>query len=385
MLKKTHGENELMTYRSEIDGLRALALIPVVLFHGGFEWFSGGYVGVDVFFVISGYLITSIILKEKEAGIFSIANFYERRARRILPALFFIIMACIPFAWFLLLPHELKEFGKSVVAVPLFSSNILFWKESDYFAADAELIPLLHTWSLAVEEQFYVFFPLLMIFFWALGKRWLFGIISIIAISSLALTEWGWRNFPDANFYLIFTRAWELMIGALIAFYLSHNKQPQGYIAELGSITGLCLIMLSVFFLDRTLPFPSLYALSPTIGTALVILFTNNETLVYRLLSWKVFVLIGLISYSAYLWHQPIFVFARIYFMDEPKPWLMGLLSILALVLAYFSWRFVEAPFRNKRRFTQRQIFLTGFAGSLLFIGIGAAFVITDGAAFRYS
>ena len=374
-----------MAYRSEIDGLRAFALIPVVLFHAGFEWFSGGYVGVDVFFVISGYLITSIILKEKEAGVFTIANFYERRARRILPALFFIIMACIPFAWFLLLPHELKEFGKSVVAVPLFSSNILFWKESDYFAADAELIPLLHTWSLAVEEQFYVFFPLIMMFFWVFGKRWLFVIISIIAISSLALTEWGWRNFPEANFYLIPTRAWELMIGALLAFYLSQNKQPKGYIGELGSISGLSLILLSVFFLDRTLPFPSLFALPPTIGTALVILFTSRKTLVYRLLSWKVFVVIGLISYSAYLWHQPIFVFTRIYFIDEPKPWLMGLLSILAFVLAYFSWRFIEAPFRNKRRFTQRQIFLAGFAASLLFIGMGASFIITDGAAFRYS
>jgi len=378
-------KNNLMAYRVEIDGLRAIALIPVILFHAGFEWFSGGYVGVDVFFVISGYLITSIILKEKEAGTFTIANFYERRARRILPALFFIILACIPFAWFLLLPHELKDFGKSVVAVSLFSSNILFWKESDYFAADAELIPLLHTWSLAVEEQFYVIFPLIMIFFWFLGKRRLFGILSIIAIVSIALTEWGWRQFPEANFYLIPTRAWELMIGALIAFYLAHNKQPQGFIGELGSILGLSLILLAVFFLDRSLPFPSLYALSPTLGTALVILFTSRETLVYRILSWEVFVIIGLISYSGYLWHQPIFVFARIYFLDEPKPWLMGLLSILALVLAYFSWRFIEAPFRDKCRFTQGQIFLAGFIGSLLFIAVGTALILTDGAAFRYN
>lgn len=373
-----------MAYRVEIDGLRAIALVPVILFHGGFEWFSGGYVGVDVFFVISGYLITSIILKEQEAGIFTIANFYERRIRRILPALFFIMLACIPFAWFLLLPHELKDFGKSVVAVSIFSSNILFWKESDYFAADAELLPLLHTWSLAVEEQFYVIFPLIMIFFWVLGKRKLFGIISMIAISSLVLTEWGWRHFPEANFYLIPTRAWELMIGALTAFYLSQNKQPQGYIGELGSIAGLSLILLAVFFLDRTLPFPSLYALTPTIGTALVILFTNSETLVYKLLSRQILVLIGLISYSGYLWHQPIFVFARIVSIDEPKQWLMVLLSILALVLAYISWRFIEAPFRDKRRFTQRQIFLAGIIGSLLFIGIGTAFIITDGAAFRY-
>ena len=374
-----------MTYRAEIDGLRAIALIPVILFHAGFEWFSGGYVGVDVFFVISGYLITSIILKEKEAGSFTFSYFYERRARRILPALFFIMLVCIPFAWFLLLPHELIDFGKSLVATSLFSSNILFWLESDYFAADAELIPLIHTWSLAIEEQFYLFFPLIMIFFWALGKRRLFWILSIIAIVSFALSEWGWRHFPEANFYLLPSRVWELMVGALIAFYLSQNKKPKGYIGELGSILGLSLILLAVFFLDKTHPFPSLYALSPVIGTALVILFTRSETLVYRMLSWKVLTLIGLISYSAYLWHQPLFVFTRLYLIEEPEPWLMGLLSILTMVLAYFSWRFIEAPFRDKRRFTQRQIFLFGFLGSLLFIGIGVTIITIDGAAFRFS
>lgn len=374
-----------MAYRAEIDGLRAIALIPVVLFHAGFEWFSGGYVGVDVFFVISGYLITSIILQEKETGNFSFANFYERRARRILPALFFIMLVCIPFAWFLLLPHELIDFGKSLMATSLFSSNILFWLESDYFAADAELIPLIHTWSLAIEEQFYLFFPLIMIFFWALGKRRLFWTLSIIAIVSFALSEWGWRHFPEANFYLLPSRAWELMIGALIAFYLFQNEQPKGAIGELSSILGLSLILLAVFFLDKTHPFPSLYALLPGIGTALVILFTHRETLVYRLLSWKVLIFIGLISYSAYLWHQPLFVFTRLNLIEEPEPWLMGLLSILAIVLAYFSWRFIEAPFRDKHRFTQRQIFLFGFLGSLMFIGIGASIIVIDGAAFRFN
>lgn len=374
-----------MAYRSDIDGLRAIAIIPVVLFHAGFEYFSGGYVGVDIFFVISGYLITSIMLKEQETGIFTIVNFYERRIRRIFPALFFVMLACIPFAWVLLLPHELKEFGKSVISVSLFSSNIFFWLESDYFAADAELIPLLHTWSLAVEEQFYLIFPLIMITFWGLGKRCLFGIISIIAIFSFALTEWGWRSFPEANFYLIHTRAWELLIGALVAFYLSSNKQAQGYNAELGSIFGLGLILFSVFFLNKTHPFPSLYALPPTIGTALVILFTSRETLVYKLLSLKLFVFIGLISYSAYLWHQPIFTFSRVYFIDEPRSWLMGLLSILAFILAYLSWRFIESPFRIKHRFTQKQIFLAGIIGSLLFIALGGSFIITDGALFRYT
>ena len=373
-----------MLYRKEIDGLRALAVIPVILFHGGLEWFSGGYVGVDIFFVISGYLITSIILKEKEAGTFSIAGFYERRARRILPALFFIIFICIPFAWFWLLPHELKDFGKSIVAVTLFASNILFWRESDYFAPDAELIPLLHTWSLAVEEQFYVIFPLIMIFFWAFGRRRLISIISLIALFSLALTEWGWRHFPEANFYLIPTRAWELMIGALVAFYLYQKKQLQGNIRHLGSLIGIGLIVLAIFFLDKTLPFPSLYALAPTIGTALIILFATPDTLVYKLLSQRIFVGIGLISYSAYLWHQPIFVFARIRGMDEPNIGLVLLLSMFAIVLAYFSWRFIELPFRDRSRFTRKQIFSASLIASLTFIGIGSALVISDGAMFRF-
>ena len=159
-----------MHYRKDIDGLRTLAVLPVILFHGGFEWLSGGYIGVDIFFVISGYLITLIILKEKQAGNFSLINFYERRARRILPALFFVLFACLPFAWLWLLPHQLKELGESLLAVTTFSSNILFWQQSGYFAAEAELIPLLHTWSLAVEEQFYLLFPLVIILFWQWGK-----------------------------------------------------------------------------------------------------------------------------------------------------------------------------------------------------------------------
>ena len=373
-----------MTYRKEIDGLRALAVIPVILFHGGFSWLSGGYVGVDIFFVISGYLITSIILKEKEANTFTIIGFYERRARRILPALFFIIFLCLPFAWFLLLPNELKEFGESIISITFFSSNILFWQSSGYFAADAELIPLLHTWSLAVEEQFYVIFPLLMIIFWKLGKVWLVGIVSLIALLSLGLTEWGWRQFPDANFYLIPTRAWELMIGALLAFYLYYKTQTSGIICHIGSLLGLGLIIYSIIAFDESIPFPSLYAVLPTVGAALIILFTIPSTLVYHILSTRIMVGIGLISYSAYLWHYPLFVFARIYSLDELSITIVCLLSISSLLLAYFSWRFIERPFRNKQRFTRKQIFTSSIIASVLLILVGAAFTLSDGAAFRF-
>ncbi|KAG1650464.1 putative O-acetyltransferase [Nymphon striatum] len=323
---------------------QTLAVVPVIFYHAGFNWVSGGYVGVDIFFVISGYLITTIILKEKSADTFSLLNFYERRARRILPALFFVLLVCVPFAWFWLLPHELNDFGKSIIAVAVFASNILFWKESDYFSADSELIPLLHTWSLAVEEQFYVFFPIILMLFWSLGKRRLLGIIILIALLSFGMTEWAWRNIPSANFYLIPTRAWELMIGALVAFYLYQTNQPRGVVhivekgvdkkspfsvSQFASLAGIGLIAYSVFILDKTIPFPSMYALAPTMGAALVILFATPGTLVYKLLSFRGLVGIGLISYSAYLWHQPLFVFARIYTMDELQNWLVGLSGYL--------------------------------------------------------
>lgn len=342
--------------------------------------------GVDIFFVISGYLITTIILKEKSAGTFTIAGFYERRARRILPALFFIILCCLPFAWFWLLPHELKDFGKSIVAVAFFASNVLFWKESDYFAPESELLPLLHTWSLAVEEQFYVFFPLIMVLFWAANKRRLVGVLILIALFSFGLTEWAWRNIPVANFYLIPTRAWELMMGALAAFYLYQSNQPQGILkgklaasSQLASLMGIGLILYSIFFLDETIPFPSLYALAPTVGTALIILFATPNTLVYKLLSLRVFVGIGLISYSAYLWHQPVLVFTKIQMMDEPQIWLISLLIIAILGLAYLSWRYIERPFRDRKRFTRKQIFISAITSSLLFVLLGLFLTFSDG------
>ena len=168
-----------MKYRAEIDGLRALAVLPVILFHAGFDWFSGGFVGVDVFFVISGYLITTIIINELGEGKFSVVNFYERRARRILPALFFMMLVCLPFAYLWLGPGELKSFGQSLIAVSTFSSNILFWLETGYFDSAAELKPLLHTWSLAVEEQFYILFPLLLMLTWRLGTKWVLILLSL--------------------------------------------------------------------------------------------------------------------------------------------------------------------------------------------------------------
>ena len=213
-----------MKYRKEIDGLRALAILPVILFHAGFTTFSGGFVGVDIFFVISGYLITTIIVAEMEQGSFSLLNFYERRARRIIPALFFVMLCTLPFAWFWLLPQDFRSFSRSLVAVPLFASNVLFWLTSGYFDTATELKPLIHTWSLAVEEQYYVLFPLFLMLTWKLGKKWIISLLLAVAIISVLAAQWGSATYPSLTFYLLPTRGFEILIGVLISFYINRKS-----------------------------------------------------------------------------------------------------------------------------------------------------------------
>ena len=331
--------------------MRTIAVVPVVLFHAGWELFSGGFVGVDVFFVISGYLITSILLSELEQDKFSILRFYERRARRILPALMLVVLCCLPFAWLWLFPADMKDFGESVVAVATFSSNILFWWESGYFETAGELKPLLHTWSLAVEEQFYIFFPPILFLLWKLGRNTMIGVCVLALMVSLGLSHWAAYHKPDANFFLLPTRAWELLIGSLCAFWLQKREVSEGAILnQLVSLAGLGAIMASVFLFDEKTPFPSLYALLPTVGTAMVILTAGKGTLTKSLLSLPPMVGIGLISYSAYLWHQPIFAFARHRLLEPPTLPLMLVLGVVSFLLAFLSWKYVEAPFRKRRK-----------------------------------
>jgi len=361
-----------MNYRREIDGLRALAVLPVILFHAGFEPFSGGFVGVDVFFVISGYLITTIILAELEQGKFSIVNFYERRARRILPALFLVMLVCIPFAWVLLSPAELSSFSKSLIAVPLFVSNFFFWSDGEYFETAAELKPLLHTWSLAVEEQYYVLFPLFLMLFWRLGKRWILVILGLVFVASLALAQWGAYAKPAAAFYLLPTRGWELLIGAFAAFYLSKSncKEFGKAAGEFGGWLGLALILYAVFAYSKVTPFPGIYALVPTLGTFLVILFATQQTTVGKFVGNKVFVGVGLISYSAYLWHQLVLAYARHWLFDLSLL-VTSLLLVLIFLLSVLSWNYVETPFRSKNQFGRNYVFVASFVGALFFIFVG--------------
>ena len=369
-----------MKYRPEIDGLRALAVLPVILFHAGFEWFSGGFIGVDVFFVISGYLITTIIFTEMAEGKFSIINFYERRARRILPALFFVMAVCLPFAWLWLSPKYLNDFGQSILAVSTFSSNILFWRESDYFGTAAELKPLLHTWSLAVEEQYYILFPVFLVSIWRFRIKWILIILSITFLVSLGIAQWGAYKSPSAAFFLLPTRGWELLVGALAAIYLRCNAQVKShYINQVLSLLGFLMIIFPISTFDETTPFPSFFALIPTIGTGLIIIYAVPKTLVHRLLSLKFFVGIGLISYSTYLWHQPLLAFSRHKLLGEVSDFILAVLCIFSLLMAWFSWRYIELPFRNRQRFNQTSIFRLSVIGIFIFSTIGLTLHFTNG------
>ncbi|SMF79483.1 acyltransferase family protein [Candidatus Pelagibacter sp. HIMB1321] len=360
-----------MKYRSEIDGLRALAVIPVIFYHAGFELFKGGFVGVDVFFVISGYLITSIILDEMRNKEFSLINFYERRARRILPALFFVMLVSIFFAWNWMQPMQMKNFSQSLVAVSIFSSNILFWLETGYFEEISEEKPLLHTWSLAVEEQYYLFFPILLLFIWKFGRKKIISIFLTILITSLFLSEYTSRFYKEANFYLAPFRIWEIFFGSITAV-MTKDKIIRDN--NLLSTIGLIAILFSIFFFDETIRFPSFYTLFPVLGSVLIIIFANNNKgFVTKFLRIKLIVGIGLVSYSAYLWQQPIFAFVKIRFLDEPSKFIMFLLSIFTLLIATFSWKYIEKPFRQNKNspISKKNFILFSIIGIFFFTTLG--------------
>lgn len=383
-----HGQELYMRlkYRPEIDGLRALAVVPVILFHAGFGWFSGGYIGVDVFFVISGYLITSIILRDLDSGSFSIVNFYERRARRILPALFCMLSLVTVVAWAFLLPLELKYFSEGLWSVVLFVSNIVFWQQRDYFSPLAGRNPLLHTWSLAVEEQFYIFFPILLAIVWTRFRRWTMATIALGTCASLALAQWASSHATGANFFLLPTRAWELGMGVLCAMHLYRGQRVllSTKAANTMSLGGIALIIASVFLFGPRTPVPGAYGLFPTIGTALIILFAGPDNLAGRALSSKGIVGIGLTSYSAYLWHQPLLALAR-QLGWQISPLLAYLLIALTFVLAWLSWAYVERPFREGKRVSRSKVFGLSviFAGILATLGVVG--ILTKGGEFRYS
>tara|TARA_B100000886_G_C20414222_1_gene488533 strand:- start:287 stop:2335 length:2049 start_codon:yes stop_codon:yes gene_type:complete len=355
-----------ITYRPEIDGLRAIAVGAVILYHSqitilGVQPFKGGFIGVDIFFVISGYIITSIILKELFAtGTFSFKYFYQRRARRILPALIFVMLVSLPFAWIYLLPSSFVDFSKSILYSLGFSSNFYFhYSGQEYGAESALLKPFLHTWSLSVEEQFYILFPIGLFVTFKYFRKYLLQILILGFIISLGLAEWTSRNYPSASFYFLHTRIWELLAGSILAYFeITNGHRSKNKILNLIlPLTGLILIVHSIFFFNIEIFHPSFLTLSPTIGVCLIIWFSNKKELITKILSTKLFVGVGLISYSLYLWHYPIFAFTReINFFDGSisKKLITG---IAITILSIFSYFFIEKEFRNREN-KFRKIFL---------------------------
>lgn len=362
-----------MKYRPEIDGLRAIAVILVVLYHANSAVFTGGYLGVDVFFVISGFLITQVIVGDLKKDRFSFVEFYERRARRILPALYFVLAVTIPFAFIWMLPSQREDFAQSILATTLFSSNFLFWTETGYFMAASELKPLLHTWSLAVEEQFYFVYPVFIYLLWRFAKPLLIPALIVLFLASLAATSLMAEHDPGANFYLLPTRMWELLAGAIIALVGWYPQKGAQWLALL----GLTAIFASFVVIDTTIPIPSIYGLPLILGTQLVLISATGTTLVKKVLAWRPLAAIGLISYSAYLWHLPLFTFARLRSLGDPEPLLLAGLGLAAFGMAFISYHLVEKPFRRRGEnalISRRQLaLLLTFIGAL-FVGFGVLF-----------
>src|ERR1700675_1653579 len=378
----------IVKYRPDIDGLRAVAVLLVLAYHVGIYRLRGGFVGVDVFFVISGYLISSIILSDLDSSRFSIVTFYERRVRRIFPALFVMLISTAVLAYKFLLPSEFVDFGKSFVASTFSFSNLYFLQRSGYFDAPAAMKPLLHTWSLAVEEQFYVFLPLFLVCIRKFFPNKQRIIIVFVALTSFSVSAGGSFRRHDATFYLSHTRAWELLLGTLLAM----NCFPaiSGTLwRNVASLWGVVSILLAGFLFTSRTVFPGASALLPCVGAALIITAgKSGKTVVGRILSFRPIVFVGMISYSLYLWHWPLIVFqgADGLLTKGLSPKLTKLVVIVvSFALATLSWRFVERPFRDRRfNISRANVFRLASAAAVLLLILGTGIVVTNGFPSRY-
>lgn len=357
-------------YREDIDGLRAIAVLAVVFYHAGLKYFSGGYVGVDVFFVISGFLITGIIVREIREGKFTIAGFYERRIRRIYPAVFALIAFVLIASAYLYGSQDFTSISRSAAANTIFLSNMLFWRESGYFEAPSTLKPLLHTWSLSVEEQFYIFFPLLMILIARFFRSRFSLIIFVLALSSFAASVYATYEYTSAAFYFMPLRAWELFIGSLLALSGSEiraGKKLRNFL----SFAGLGAILISIVLFTENTDFPGWYAALPVFGSALVIFGgMEGQTLVKKILGWQPLVFIGKISYSLYLWHWSLLVMGKYYLIRQPTSVDILIWLSITFAVSTLSWKFIETPFRNGVNLNRAQTFAFGAIAMLVTFGV---------------
>lgn len=368
----------MLSYRRELDGLRALAVIAVIIYHAklevfGLQIFKGGFFGVDVFFVLSGYLITAIIRNDMSKGSFSFVNFYWRRAKRIVPALVTMLAVTSVIAYFLLLPSDLIAYAESLKSALYFGSNYYFYSEDSYVADASIYKPLLHTWSLAVEWQFYIIYPVIVWLVNRFFKQYLFEALLALALLSLQFSSFIVGNYPDMAFYLLPSRAWELIFGGLVTFY---NRDRLSVVEE-GSLEKFCykalpllgifLIVHSMLFVDHDVKHPSFLTLLPVLGTCLFLMFSHKNEASSDLLSTKPFVYIGLASYSLYLWHQPVFVFFRFIKHDYFRYEQFLLLLVISMVLSFISYRFVEYTFRKKNISSYSVFIITILSLGMLF------------------
>ena len=376
-----------ISYRSDIDGLRAIAVLSVIAFHVDPARFKGGFVGVDIFFVISGFLISSIIYKELESGAFSIVEFYVRRIRRIYPALFLVLSAVCVAGWILLLPSDFVALGKQILGGSTFAANIVLWWQSGYFSPEAALKPLLHLWSLGVEEQYYLIFPVICMVFYRSKSRWVLpaAFLTIAAVSMFLNVAFVSR-YSEATYFLPFSRLWELFFGAGLSLFLQRNLKPPTESRLLAKwrhgvgFLGLALLLVSIFGIDQFDAFPGWWALLPTVGAVLVIVAGQTSLVNRYILSSKPAVFVGLISYPLYLWHWPILSFMRIANAEwgaNISHLQKGAMIIVAFLLAYLTYRFVELPIRHVRQREQRRkgalwligcVSLTGTFGVLVIL-----------------
>lgn len=368
-----------LEYRPDIDGLRALAVVPVLLFHFGFEQLPGGFVGVDVFFVISGFLITGLIHREILEGSFSISQFYERRVRRILPALAAVVIATAAVAYFMFMPQTYKDFGQSLAALGVFSSNLMFYLESGYFDSGSISKPLLHTWSLSVEEQYYIVMPLILLLVHKLTKSRFLFTLAVLAAISLFISLRTTAGNSGFAFYMPITRAWELLAGAIIAIHLARHKPQAKYCSTLSGI-GFVLLILSYLFISEEQPFPGVAAIWPVMATVLLIYGGSlQDNPVNRLFTSRAIIHVGKISYSLYLVHWPLLVFWVYYFGEDIDLFVCSVLLLSSFALAHASWRYVETPFRDKSWISSRAVFASSFVLLVSFILVGVFINMQNG------
>ena len=368
-----------MHYRPDVDGLRAVAILFVLLFHAGLG-LSGGFVGVDVFFVISGFLITRLIVTELDAGSFCLKTFWARRIGRILPAATVMVLSVLVTGFFLLLPKDYEELGASVITQQAIAANVFFWRHTGYFEGPADMKPLLHTWSLAVEEQFYLLYPWLLVLLHRFGRYAVFAALTALAAASFVASVYGVDHHPAATFFLLPTRAWEMLLGALVSFMPQSRHMNKGA-SETLSLLALAGILLPASVYDASTPFPGYAASVPCIGAAILI-YSNTArlTIVGRALALPPFVAAGLLSYSIYLWHWPIFAYIRYWCPHEIPPW-AGVVSLLAsMLISWGSYRYIETPLRERARRTARTtVFLAACVSAIAVALAGFAVFYSGG------